>query len=139
MQAQMLYQHLMRSHQIEVSYWVRHEFLPIFEFAAIFLPLFLSSNDRKQKSVVNKDKKEKKPKSETLLFLGTFYESKMRPLQTIRALMYWPKPVPVMEKGRERQKKRDRVTERACDGPKRGANYGPSLPVSIPTLGESLA
>ncbi len=62
----------------------------------------------------------------------------MRPLQTIRALMYWPKSVPVKEKGRERQKKRDRDTERASDGPKRHANYGPSWPVSIPTLGESL-
>ncbi len=36
--------------------------LSTFEFAAIFLPLFLSSNDRKQKSVVDKDKKEENPK-----------------------------------------------------------------------------
>ncbi len=63
----------------------------------------------------------------------------MGPPKTIRALMYWPKSVPVTEKGRKRWKKRDRDTERACDGPKRYANYGPSLPVSMPTLGESLA
>ncbi len=61
------------------------------------------------------------------------------PLQTIHALMYWPKSVPLKAKKRERNKNRDRDTERACDGPKRHANYGPSLPVSIPTLGESLA
>ncbi len=36
--------------------------LSTFEFAAIFLPLFLSSNDRKQKSVEDKDKKEENPK-----------------------------------------------------------------------------
>ena len=42
------------------------------------------------------------------------------------------------ERGGE-AKKRYRDTERARDGPKRHANYGPSLPVSIPTLGESLA
>ncbi len=37
-----------------------------------------------------------------------------------------------------RDKKRDRHTENALDGPKRHANYGLSLPMSIPTLGESL-
>ncbi len=63
----------------------------------------------------------------------------MGTLNLIRAFMYWPKPVPVKEKGRERQKKRDRNAERAHDCPKRHANYGPSSPVSIPTLGESLA
>ncbi len=62
----------------------------------------------------------------------------MGTLKTICALMYWPKPVPVKEKGRERQKKRDSVTERAHDCPKRHANYGPSLPVSIPTFGKFL-
>ncbi len=63
----------------------------------------------------------------------------MGTLNLIRALMYWPKPVPVKEKGREGEKKRDRGAERAHDCPKRHANYGPSSPVSIPTLGESLA
>ncbi len=53
--------------------------------------------------------------------------------------MYWPKPVPLKEKGRERQKKRDSDTERAHECPKRHANYGPSLPVYIPTFGKSLA
>ena len=43
------------------------------------------------------------------------------------------------EEKRGRDKKRDRDTERARGGPKRHANYGPSLPVSIPTLGKSLA
>ncbi len=42
------------------------------------------------------------------------------------------------EKG-VRDKKRDRHTENALDGSKRHANYGLSLPMSIPTLGESLA
>ena len=60
-------------------------------------------------------------------------------LKTICALMYWPKSVPEKEEKGVRGKKRDRDTGRACDGPKRHANYGPSLPVSIPTLGESLA
>ncbi len=49
------------------------------------------------------------------------------------------KSVPVKEKGRKRQKKIDSDTERAHDCPKRHANYGPSLPVSIPTFGKSLA
>ncbi len=53
--------------------------------------------------------------------------------------MYWPKSVPVKEAKGVRHKKRDRHTERAHDCQKRHANYGPSLPVSIPTLGESLA
>ena len=57
----------------------------------------------------------------------------MGTLNLIRAFMYLEKSVPVKEKGRERQKKRDRDTERAHDGPKRCANYGPSSPVSIPT------
>ncbi len=72
-------------------------------------------------------------------FLGFFWVTKMGTLKTIRALMYWPKSVPVREKTRERQKKRDRDAERAHDCPKRHANYGLSSPVSIPTLGESLA
>ncbi len=63
----------------------------------------------------------------------------MGTLKTIRAFMCWPKSVPVKEEKRVRDKKRDRNTGRAHDGPKRHANYGPSLPVSIPTLGESLA
>ncbi len=63
----------------------------------------------------------------------------MGTLKMIYALMYWPKLVPVKEKGRARQKNRDSDTERADDCPKRHANCGPSSPVSIPTLGESLA
>ena len=63
----------------------------------------------------------------------------MGTLKTIRALMYWPKSVPVKEEKGVRDKKRDRDSERACDGLKRHANYGSSLPVSIPTLGEFLA
>ncbi len=39
--------------------------------------------------------------------MGTFLEPKMGTLKTICALMYWPKPVPVKEKGRVRQKKTD--------------------------------
>ncbi len=57
----------------------------------------------------------------------------------ICALMYWPKLVQVKEKGKERREKRDRDTERALDGPKRHANYGPSLHVSIPTPVKFLA
>ena len=63
----------------------------------------------------------------------------MGTLKTIRALMYWPKSVPVKKEKGVRDKKRDRHTERARDGPKRHANHGPSLLVSIPTLGESIA
>ena len=63
----------------------------------------------------------------------------MGTLKTIRAFMYLEKSVPVKEKGRERQKKRDSDTERAHDCPKRHANCGPSLPVSIPTLDDSFA
>ena len=62
----------------------------------------------------------------------------MGTLKTIHALMYWPKSVPVKEKGRGRQKKRDRDTERACARTKRHANYGPSSPVSIPILVKTL-
>ncbi len=63
----------------------------------------------------------------------------MGTLKTIRAFMYLEKSVPVKEKGRERDKKRDRDTGTALDCQKRHANYGPSLPVSIPTLGKFLA
>ena len=42
--------------------------------------------------------------------MGNIFESKMGTLKTIHALMYWPKPVPVKEKRRERQKKRDSDT-----------------------------
>ena len=63
----------------------------------------------------------------------------MGTLNLICALMYWPKLVPVKEKGKERQKKRDRDTETARDGPKMHANYGASLPVSIPTPVKFLA
>ncbi len=63
----------------------------------------------------------------------------MGTLKTIRAFLYLEKSVPVKEKGRERQKKRDSDTERAQDCPKRHANCGPSLPVSIPTLDDSFA
>ncbi len=63
----------------------------------------------------------------------------MDTLKTIHAFMYWPKSVPVREKGRKSQKKRNIDTERAHDCPKRHANYGPSSSVSIPTLGKSLA
>ena len=70
------------------------------------------------------------------MFLGG---AKMGTLKTIRAFMYLDKSVPVKEKGRERQKKRDSDTERAQDCPKRHANCGPSLPVSIPTLDDSFA
>ncbi len=63
----------------------------------------------------------------------------MGTLKTIRAFMYSGKSVPVKEKKRGRDKKRDSDTERAHDSPKRHANYGLSSPVSIPTLGESLA
>ena len=59
----------------------------------------------------------------------------MGTLNSIRAFMYWPKSVPVKEEKGVRDKKRDRDTERAHDCPKRHANYGPSLPASIPTLG----
>ncbi len=55
----------------------------------------------------------------------------MDTLKTIRAFMYLEKSVPVKEKGRGRQKKRDRDAKRAHDCPKRHANYGPSLPVSV--------
>ncbi len=41
------------------------------------------------------------------MFLGIFLELKMGTLNLIHALMYWPKSVPVKEKGKERQKKRD--------------------------------
>ncbi len=61
--------------------------------------------------------------------MGTF--------NSIRAFMYWPKSVPVKEEKGVRDKKRDRDTRRARDAQKRHANYGPSLPVSIPTLGDS--
>ena len=71
--------------------------------------------------------------------MGNFFEPKMGTLKMIHALMYWLKLVPVKEKGRERQKKRDSDIERADDCPKRHANCGPSSSVSIPTLGESLA
>ena len=60
----------------------------------------------------------------------------MSTLQTIRAFMYWPKSVRLLGREGGRQKKRDRNTERARDGPKRHANYGPSFPVSLgATLG----
>ncbi len=47
--------------------------LPTFEFAAIFLPFFLSSQDRNQKSVVDKDKTQKVRIEEPRPFLGDFW------------------------------------------------------------------
>ena len=72
-------------------------------------------------------------------FLSAYWVTKMGTLKTICAFMYLEKSVPVKEKGRERQKKRDCDTERAHDCPKRHANCGPSSPVSIPTLDNSFA
>ncbi len=63
----------------------------------------------------------------------------MGTLNLIPALVYWPKLVPIKEEKGVRDKKRERETERARDCPKKHANYGPSLPASIPTLGKSLA
>ncbi len=70
-----------------------------------------------------------------VIFLG----SKMGTPKTIRAFMYLPKSGRVKEDIRGRDKKTDRDKDRAHDCPKRHANYGLSSPVSIPTLGESLA
>ncbi len=53
--------------------------------------------------------------------------------------MYWPKSVPIKEEKGVRDKKRHRDKGRARDGPKRYANYGPILPVSIPMLLERVA
>ncbi len=61
----------------------------------------------------------------------------MGTLNSFRAFIYWPKSVPVKEEKGVRDKKRDRDKERAHYCPKRHANYGPSQPVSIPTLGDS--
>ncbi len=157
---------------------MRHEFLPTFKIAAIFLPLFLSSKDKKTKLVVDKEKKEKNPKCEGFFVFGHFFEAQNEAspivysevrgktgrkilkiyfsLSVSRALsllyyisLYISKRSARLCTGRSRcgykgerggeAKKRYRDTERARDGPKRHANYGPSLPVSIPTLGESLA
>ncbi len=85
--------------------------------------------------------KMKKTKTQKLSFFpvfGHFSKLKMGPLNLIHAFMCWPKSVPLRKRVRERNKKRDNDTERAYDCPKRHANCGPSLPVSIPTLGESL-
>ncbi len=104
-----------------------------------FFPLFLSSNDRKQKSVVDKNKTQKIQKGSLAHFFNFFWANKMGTLNLIRAFMYWEKSVPLKEEKRGRDKKRDKDAERARDGLKRHANYGPSLPESIPTLGESRA
>ncbi len=110
-----------------------------FVFGAIFLTFNISSNDRKQKSAIDKEQTPKNMVKKFSHFWVFFWVTKMGTLKTIRALMYWPNSVPVREKGRERQKKRDREAVRAHDCPKRHANYGLSSPVSNPTLGESLA
>ena len=73
-------------------------------------------------------------------FLNSFWVIKMGTLKTIRAFMCWCKVGAVERKRvRERNTKRDRDTVRSRDGSKGHANYGPSLPVSIPTLGDSFA
>ncbi len=58
-----------------------------------FLPLLLSPNDKKQKSVVDKAETQKVHIKEPWSFLGVFWATKIGTLQTIRALMYWPKSV----------------------------------------------
>ena len=75
------------------QYWVRHEFLLTFEFAAIFLFELYRQTIKGKKYAQDKDKTEKTPKSEVFSFLGNFFEPKMGTLKTIRAFMYWPKSV----------------------------------------------
>ncbi len=82
-------------------------FYPLLNLTPFFLLLFLSSNDKKQKSVVNKAETQKVRIKEPWPFWVIFWAIKMGILNLIRALMYWPKPVPVKEKRRKRQKKRN--------------------------------
>ena len=67
-----------------------------------FLPFLLSSNDRKQKSVIDKEQTSKYVWKKFSLFWVT----KMGTLKTLRAFMYLENSVLVKEKGRERQKKK---------------------------------
>ncbi len=68
-------------------------FYPLLNFPPFFLPLFLSSNDRKQKSVVYKAETQKVRIQEPRPFLGVFWATRMGTLNLIRALMYWLKSV----------------------------------------------
>ncbi len=116
-----------------------HSNVHTFVFAAIFLT-FNSIVKRSKTKISNRQKMNpQKCMKNIQSFLGAFWVTKMGTLKTIRAFMYLEKSVPVKEKGRKRQKKRDSDTQRAHDCPKRHANCGPSSTVSIPTLDDSFA
>ena len=74
-------------------YWVRHEFLLTFEFAAIFLFDFYRQTIKGEKYAQDKEKKKKTQKMRFFIILGNFFGPKMGTLNLIRALMYWPKSV----------------------------------------------
>ncbi len=94
----------------------------------------------KRKYGRDKEKTEKKTKIVFFTIFGYFFgaQNEASPNDP-RAYVLAEVGAVIRKREGESKKKRDRYTERACGGPKRGANYGPSSPVSIPTLDESLA
>ncbi len=108
-------------------------------FTLLNLPPFLwfefYRQTKKGKNTHKRRTKKKKNKKVSLfLFFGTFLEFKRSArLCTGRSRCGYK------EEKRGRDQKRDRDTERARNDPKKCANYGLSLPVSIPTPGDSLA
>ncbi len=91
---------------------MRHEFLPTFKIAAIFLPLFLSSKDKKTKLVVDKEKKEKNPKCEGFFVFGHFFEAQNEASPNdLRAYVLAEVGAVIRERGEGRQK-RDIETQR---------------------------
>ena len=119
---------------------MRHEFLLIFEFAAIFLFRILFEKGLKRKYSRHKDEIQKTKINELWPIFEPFLGNQNgHPELDPRAYVLAEVGAVIREREGGEQKKRNRATERARDGPKRHANYGPSLPVSIPTLAESLA
>ncbi len=121
-------------------YWVRHEFFDIFKLAAIPSIWILSPNHKREKLRTRQRKKRKKAKKVSFLFFGHLFLSPKKGLskRSSRLCTGRSRCGYKVERGGE-TKKRDSDTERACNCPKRRANYGPSSPVSIPTPGKSLA
>ncbi len=78
----------MRNHYTENLTVLATQMCTLLYLPPFFLSLFLSSNNRKQKTVGDKDKTQKIIKVDLGPIFELFWVTKMRPLQTIRAFMY---------------------------------------------------
>ncbi len=103
-----------------------------------FFYLYFYRQTLKTKIYSRQRQKRKKDQKNILLFLGHFIWAQNGHLENDPRAYVLAKVGAVKCKKERIDKKRDRDTERARDGPKRHANYGPSLSVSIPSNGESV-